>query len=302
MHTTRPNTHETLQPGLRRVLADNPSPMTYWGTNTYIVGTGNVAVIDPGPDSPAHLRAILSALEPGETISHIFVTHSHVDHSPLAPTLSAQTGAPILAYGDATAGRSAVMCTLANQGMTDGGEGIDAAFTPDQTLKDGQTITADNWRIQALWTPGHLGNHMCFIWGDVIFTGDHIMAWASSLVSPPDGDLSDFMASTEKLSQHPARIFYPGHGPAVTDPAARISWLLKHRQSRQTAILSALSHGPATTQTLTQMIYTDIQPHLLPAAQRNVFAHLIDLVQSAQAQTNGLLTFDAEFALNGPLT
>ena len=205
---------ETLAIGLRRVLAPNPSPMTFRGTNTYLVGERELAVIDPGPDSDSHLEALLAALTPGQSISHIVVTHAHIDHSPLAAQLAKRTGAKIWAFGDASAGRSPVMQDLASQGLAGGGEGVDAAFQPDQIVGHGDQISGDGWTLDAIHTPGHFGNHLAFGWNDVCFTGDHVMGWASSLVSPPDGDLTDFMASSgqrmENLSRRPR---CPNHNP-----------------------------------------------------------------------------------------
>ncbi len=298
MNIPRPKTNELLQEGLRRVLADNPSPMTHWGTNTYIVGTGAVAVIDPGPANPRHMQNILNALQPGEIISHIFVTHAHLDHSPLAAILSQETGAPVLAFGDANAGRSQIMNQLAKTGLSAGGEGVDVGFAPDEKLQDGQSVSGKDWEITAHWTPGHMGNHMSFQWDDMVFTGDHIMGWASSLVSPPDGDLTDFMSSTTRLADLNARIFHPGHGAPVTDPSTRANWLIGHRKQRESHILSALKTGHTDIQTLTKSIYTDIAPALMSAAERNVFAHLIDLVQSSRVKTTGLLGVNAKFHLS----
>lgn len=270
---------EWLAPGLRRILANNPSPMTYRGTNTYLLGTGDLAVIDPGPNDPAHLAAILGALGENERITHIFVTHSHVDHSPLAAALSAATGAPVLAYGDSTAGRSAVMATLAAEGLSGGGEGVDSDFAPDIHLSDGQTVSGDSWALTALHTPGHFGNHLCFAWEDTLFCGDLVMGWASSLVSPPDGDLTAFMASCLKLQARDWQVFYAGHGAPITEPTARLEWLITHRKTRESQILARLAEGPASVAALTASIYSDTPKSLLPAAERNVFAHLIDLTE-----------------------
>ncbi len=277
-----PGYPEDLGHDIRRILAPNPSPMTFRGTNTYIVGRTGLAVIDPGPDDPAHLQAILDAVQPGQRITHILVTHAHLDHSPLAARVSAATGAPVLAYGPASAGRSAVMQTLADQGLSDGGEGIDHDFSPGRPLSDKEEIDGDGWRITALWTPGHLGNHMCFAMGDVVFTGDLVMGWASSLVSPPDGDLTDFMASCERLRQQPAQVFHSGHGAPITAPQARLDGLIAHRRGREAAILAHLRNGPADALGLAQAIYTETPPALLPAATRNVLAHLIDLMGKNQ--------------------
>lgn len=290
-----PGIAETLQPGLRRVVANNASPMTFRGTNTYLLGTGDLAVIDPGPDDPAHLQAILGSLGPDQRISHIFVTHAHLDHSPLARPLAAATGAPVLAYGDARSGRSAVMKQLVARGLTGGGEGVDAGFVPDICLPDGAEVSGDGWSVTALHTPGHFGNHLCFAAEDFLFSGDLVMGWASSLVSPPDGDLTDFMASCRRLAQMPWQRFYSGHGAPIEQPHARLAWLLKHRETRESAILDALKLQPDTAQGLTTRIYTDIPPALIPAAERNVLAHLIDLQGKSCVHHAGELRRDSTF-------
>ncbi|KMW57690.1 Metallo-beta-lactamase family protein [Candidatus Rhodobacter oscarellae] len=287
-----------LEPGLRRVLAPNPSPMTFHGTNTYILGEGEVAVIDPGPKDAKHLAAIQAALEPGERVSHILVTHSHLDHSPLASELSAATGAPIYAFGDSLAGRSEVMTRLAARGLAGGGEGVDHAFRPHETLVDGAEITVSGLTLQAIWTPGHLGNHMCFATQDVVFSGDHVMGWASTMISPPDGDLTDFMRSARLLEARTDRVFYPGHGAPIPDPQARVRWLIDHRLAREAAILEALSRAPARVPAMTREIYTDAPPALLSAAERNVFAHVIDLCQRDLVSARPTLSADAEFVRN----
>ena len=284
-----------LGDGLRRILAPNASPMTYRGTNTYLLGKTDIAVIDPGPDDPAHLSAILAAIGPKQRVSHIIVTHTHVDHSPLARALSAATGAPVLAYGDAQAGRSAVMHDLALTGLAGGGEGIDAGFRPDQTVQDAQIITGTDWSLEVIHTPGHLGNHIALGWGQACFTADHVMGWASSLVSPPDGDLTDFMASCHRLRARDWQVFHAGHGAPITDPAGRLDWLIAHRSGRETEILSALSRGPATAHTLARLIYTDTPSIFLPAAERNVLAHLIDLTGKSIVSPTGPLAATATF-------
>lgn len=293
----KPGEAETLLPGVRRLLAPNPSPMTYLGTNTYLVGTSDIAVIDPGPQNATHLEAILAALAPDQRISHILVTHSHLDHSPLAADLKARTGAPIYAFGKAEAGRSPIMQQLAEAGLVGGGEGIDHAFRCDHTLADGDQIAGSDWSLVAHHTPGHIGNHLCFALGDVLFSGDHIMGWASSLVSPPDGDLTDFMASCRALLRHDWSLLLPGHGAPVTQAAERISWLLTHREQRESEILAALKGAPASPDALARLIYTEVAPALLPAATRNVFAHLVDLYQRKQVAPEGLLTAQAVFHL-----
>ncbi|MBE1285016.1 MAG: MBL fold metallo-hydrolase [Rhodobacteraceae bacterium] len=291
----QPGKAQHLASGVRRILCPNPSPMTYRGTNTYLVGDRELAVIDPGPAMEDHLEAILAALEPGQSISHIVVTHSHLDHSPLAKPLSDRTGAPVLAFGGPTAGRSAVMSRLATSGMAGGGEGIDTAFQPDLTVADGDVISGDGWDLEVLHTPGHLGNHIALALGDMCFTADHVMGWASSLVSPPDGDLTDFMTSCRSLQSRNWSEFHPGHGAPVTQPNDRLNWLVEHRLSRETAILEALADGPASARDLAERIYTETPPALLGAAERNVFAHLVDLTGQSRVSPLSHLAKNSSF-------
>lgn len=266
------------EPGLRMVLAPNPSPMTHWGTNTFLLGEGEVAVIDPGPADPRHLSALLAALRPGERVTHILVTHAHLDHSPLARPLAEATGAPVLAFGDAASGRSARMTGMQGLG---GGEGLDHAFRPDETLADGDRIDRPGWSLTALHTPGHLGGHLCFDWQGRLFTGDHIMGWAPSLVSPPEGDMTDYMASLERVANGPWRRGYPAHGDPIPDLPARAAALIAHRRGRESAILAALQDELDLEQLLAR-VYVDTPPALLPAARRNLIAHLIDLQSNSQ--------------------
>lgn len=269
-----------LEPGLRRITAPNPSAMTFRGTNTYLLGQGEVALIDPGPDDPAHLAAILAALGPGEKIGTILVTHSHRDHSALAGRLGAVTAAPVLAAGPAAWGRSAVMARLAAEGGLGGGEGVDTGFAPDGPLREGAMITGGWGQIEVLETPGHMANHLSFAWNGALFTGDLVMGWSSSLVSPPDGDMGAFMASCLRLSERDDRVFHPGHGDPVQAPRARLTELISHRKMREAQILAALrTMPPATAAELAARIYTTLAPPLLPAAERNVLAHLIDLAE-----------------------
>lgn len=293
---SQPGVVQRPEPGLRLVLAPNPSPMTLHGTNTFLLGEGQVAVIDPGPDDPRHLAAIMAALGPGERISHIFVTHAHLDHSALASRLAEQTGAPVLAFGDASAGRSPMMEALAAEGGIGGGEGIDARFHPDILLADGAVTEGADWRLRAIHTPGHIGNHLSFAvdvpGGPVIFSGDHVMGWSTSIVSPPDGDMGAFLSSLERLGHEPAVRYYPAHGDPIPDPPARLAELTRHRRARETQILAALAEGPSDAATLARRIYLDTPAVLLPAAGRNVLAHLIDLTE------RNLTTSDAPLRAN----
>ncbi len=277
---------ELVAQDVRRIVAPNPSPLTQQGTNSYIVGRGEVAIIDPGPAIEAHLRALLAALG-GERVAAILVTHPHLDHSGLAPALASATGAPVLAAGTSTEGRSAMMESLASSGLAGGGEGLDLAFRPDRRLTDGETVEGPGWQIEAIATPGHLGTHLAFALGDKIFSGDHVMGWSTTIVSPPDGDMGAYMASLDRLAGRPARLYLPGHGPAIDDPAARLSELARHRRTREAAILAELGGEPRVPADLTRAVYTDTPPALLPAAERNVLAHLIDLAERGFARADG---------------
>jgi glyoxylase-like metal-dependent hydrolase (beta-lactamase superfamily II) len=266
-----------MTPDIRRVVAQNPSPMTGRGTNTYIIGHGDVAVIDPGPDLATHAAAIAAALQSGERISHIFVTHTHLDHSALAHPLAATTGAVVLGFGAFDAGRSAIMCRLAAEGLRDGGEGIDRHFRPDVALRDGDVVSAPSWALRALHTPGHASNHLCFAAADHLFSGDHVMGWSSSLISPPDGDMAAYMASLGRLRETAWTTAFPGHGDVIADPDGRIAALIAHRQLRASALQAALADGPQTISAMTARLYHDIPAALHPAASRNILAHAIDL-------------------------
>lgn len=285
-----------LEDGVACILAPNPSPMTFWGTNSYLLGDDSLIVIDPGPSSPAHFDALVAGIN-GRPVSHILVTHSHLDHSPLARPLSNATGAPVLAFGDSAAGRSKIMQTLAASGEMGGGEGVDPDFRPDEALADGAQIEGDGFILTAHHTPGHFGNHMCFTAGDFGFSGDLVMGWATSLVSPPDGDLNDFMASCAKLAASGITRAYAGHGAPIMDAAARITALVTHRNAREREIIAALQSGPATPAALTKAIYTDVAPALLAMAERNVLAHLVALTERGIAAPKARLASTAEFAL-----
>ncbi|GAA6207545.1 MBL fold metallo-hydrolase [Cognatishimia sp. WU-CL00825] len=286
-----------LQPGLRCVLAPNPSPMTHWGTNTYLLGHKELVVIDPGPDDTGHLNAILKAVGSDQTIAKIIVTHTHKDHSPLARRLSAQTGAEIYGFGDADAGRSAVMRQLSLQGDIGGGEGIDLLFQAHHEVSHHQEIDCELAPLKVLHTPGHIGNHICLSWDEVCFTGDHVMGWASSLVSPPDGDLTDFMASCDMLQGGKWLKFYSGHGAPIDNPGDRLNWLISHRKSRENQIVKALENRQANAAQLTAQIYHDINPALLRAAERNVLAHLVDLYKRGRVAPHQTLESKAIFQL-----
>jgi hydroxyacylglutathione hydrolase len=287
----------TSDPPIRSLRAPNPSPLTGTGTNTWIVGATDLAVIDPGPDDPAHLQAILAAVGPGQRIGCILVTHAHLDHSALAPRLAARTGAPVHAFGKATEGRSALMTRLVS-GLPIGGEGLDLAFTPDRRLADGDSLAGPDWAFAAIHTPGHLGGHLCLALGATLFSGDHVMGWSTSIVSPPDGDMGAYMASLHRLTERRWTRFLPGHGDPVDHPDRRLAELIAHRLGREAQILAVLAQGPARIPALTARIYADIPRHLLPAAERNVLSHLIDLASRNRVTAHPALHPDAEFALS----
>ncbi|MGB0505481.1 MAG: MBL fold metallo-hydrolase [Pikeienuella sp.] len=288
-----------LAPQVQRITAPNASPMTFTGTQTYLVGDQDLTVIDPGPADEAHVKSIVDAVQTGQRIRTILVTHTHVDHSPAARMLQKLTSAPVLAFGPHGKGVSEQMQSFAaDSGLLGGGEGADRDFKPTAELADGDVIRSGNITFKAIHTPGHLSNHLCYSIKDAaIFTGDMIMGWATSMVSPPDGDMTDFMASLEKLKNIGGGIFYPGHGHPITDPAGMIEWQIKHRYERETAIIRALQTGPKSPSQITELVYTDISAKLYPAAKRNVLAHLLGLVGQGRAEVDGKISHRATFNL-----
>lgn len=261
---------EQVAPLVRRVLARNPSPFTYTGTQTYIVGNGaDVAVIDPGPDEPEHLDALLAAIG-GARVVAICCTHTHRDHSPAAAPLAARTGAPIIGCAALT--------------LDDDGPRADAAFDPsyrpDRVLADGEAIQGDGWTLRALATPGHTSNHLCFALEDTgaLFTGDHVMGWSTSVVSPPDGDMTAYLASLEKLYDRTQdSVYFPAHGPAVDKPRQLVRGMIGHRRSREKQILRQIEAGRRRIDEMVPQMYKGVDQRLWPAAGRSVLAHLIDL-------------------------
>lgn len=278
---------ESVAPGIRRVVARNPSPFTFRGTGTYVVGEGEVAVIDPGPDLDEHVAALLDALS-GEQVTHILVTHTHRDHSPAAKPLKAATGAPTYGFGPHAGGRRG------DPGIEEGG---DWDFTPDVQVADGDAIAGTGWRFEAVHTPGHTSNHLCFALPEegVLFSGDHVMGWSTSVVAPPDGDMAAYMASLDKLLGRRDRVYWPTHGPAITEPKPHVRAFIAHRREREAGILDCLAAGTGQIDRIVERLYAGLQPGLRHAAGRSVHAHLIDLASRGLVACDGPPTIDATY-------
>jgi len=271
------------------ILAPNPGPMTYRGTNTYIIDNNELAIIDPGPLNDEHFDNILKVIDE-RPVKFIFLTHSHIDHSPLAKQLSNKLGTQIFAFGPSGSGLSKVMLLLIAEGYKSLAEGIDNDFIPDHFIKDGDKFILGNKNIKVIHTPGHMGNHVCFQYDDILFSGDHVMDWATSMVSPPYGDLTQFMASCRMLQTKQFDLFLPGHGEPVRNPSERLNFIISHRLDREEQIISTIKNTPMTAIEITKIIYTEIDQRLIPAATRNVFAHLIDLKERGIVEFNGAIS------------
>ena len=280
---------EQCEPLVRRVLAANASPYTYTGTQTYVIGAGDeVAVIDPGPagtgvaghadtNGAGHVEAILAAIGSAKLVA-IMCTHTHRDHSPAAAPLKAATGAPIIGCAPLV--------------LEDDGPRADAAFdptyAPDRILTDGERLSGAGWTIEAVATPGHTSNHLCYslLESGALFTGDHVMAWSTSVVSPPDGDMAAYMQSLQKLHDRADRVLYPAHGPAVDNPRQLVRGMLGHRRQREAQILRLLGEAPQAIPQMVAAMYKGLDPRLTGAAGRSVLAHLIDLERQGRIKTH----------------
>ena len=278
-----PGQPEEVMPGVRRLLCNNPSPFTFKGTVSYIVGRGQVAIVDPGPDDENHIAALLDAVR-DETVTHIFVTHTHRDHSPAAARIKAATGAMTVGEGPHRASRP---LQIGEAQRLDASADMD--FRPDHTLRDGATVAGAGWTLEGVATPGHTMNHMAFAWRDrnLLFCGDHIMAWSTPVVAPPDGAMSDYMASLHRLAQRSEELYLPGHGGVVRDGPRLVGHYLRHRQGREAAILQRLEKGPVDIPTIVRAIYIGLDPRLIGAAGLSVLAHLEDLVARGVVLTDG---------------
>jgi glyoxylase-like metal-dependent hydrolase (beta-lactamase superfamily II) len=269
---------DSVAPLVRRVIARNPSAFTFHGTGTYIVGRGRVAVIDPGPDMPEHVNALRAALA-GETVTHILITHTHRDHSPAAAEFKALTGAPTLGFGPHPT----------RPGGEEVEEGGDRLFVPDRRMNEGDVVAGPGWTIEAIHTPGHISNHLCFRLREAkaLFSGDHVMGWSTTVVSPPDGNMAHYVASLNKLLARDDQVYYPTHGPPVPEPHGLVRAYIEHRREREEQILAGLRAGLTTIPALVARIYADVPRHLHGAAGRSVLAHLIDLEARGRVAAEG---------------
>ena len=281
---------DQLSPRIRRVIANNPSAFTFTGTGTYIIGTGDVAVIDPGPLLDPHVDAILNALGPDEHVSHILVTHTHLDHSPACAPLQARTQAPI--YG----------CPPPKPESFDGPrleEDADDAFKPDHIVHDGDLIRGGDWTLECVATPGHMANHVCYALQEekTLFTGDHVMGWSTSIIAPPDGNMQDYMNSLDRLLTRDDELYWPTHGPRIPNPKEFVDGYIQHRRNREQQVLDRLSAGDTRIIDMVAVMYADVDKRLHPAAALSVFAHMQDLVARKRVKCAGQVALDSEFTL-----
>ncbi|MGZ2378980.1 MBL fold metallo-hydrolase [Rhizobium brockwellii] len=269
--------------GVERVTVNNPGPFTFFGTNSYIVGSSSVAVIDPGPEDEAHFQALMAALG-GRAVTHIFVSHTHRDHSPLARRLQAATGAVTVGQGPHRPARP-----LRAGEINPFSESSDLSFVPDITLGEGQTLSGDGWSLSAVLTPGHTANHAAFALEgrDILFSGDHVMAWSTSIVAPPDGSMVDYMESLERLIARDDRLLLPGHGGPVTEPSTFLRALKAHRLRREQAVLARVQAGDTQIAEMVKVIYRDTDPKLHGAAALSVLAHIEDLLERGEIAADG---------------
>ncbi|TAX70917.1 MBL fold metallo-hydrolase [Rhizobium leguminosarum] len=275
--------------GVERVTVNNPGPFTFFGTNSYIVGSSSVAVIDPGPEDEAHYQALMAALG-GRAVTHIVVSHTHRDHSPLASRLQAATGAVTVGQGPHRPARP-----LREGEINPFSESSDLSFVPDITLSDGETLSGDGWALSAVLTPGHTANHAAFALAgrDLLFSGDHVMAWSTSIVAPPDGSMADYMTSLDRLMEREDRLLLPGHGGPVTEPARFLPALKAHRLRREQAVLARVQAGDGRITEMVKVIYRDTDPKLHGAAALSVLAHIEDLLERGEIAADGPPTLAA---------
>jgi len=280
-----------LSPGVVRLVANNPSPFTFHGTNTYLIGTKELALIDPGPDDEAHFQAIMRAAA-GRPITHIFFTHTHRDHTDGLERLKAATGAKICARGRSRHAETSL------KHSPSGAEFVDIEFKPDIVMNDGDVISGPDWQLEALFTPGHAPDHLCFSEPErnVLFCGDHVMSWNTTVVAPPEGNMSDYMRSLEKLLDRKETVFMPGHGGRIEQPSRMVKAYMVHRRWREQAILDAIRQGHTKIDRIVAVVYEGLDPRLIRAASLSVLAHVESLIE------RGLVSCDGPPALDRPLS
>lgn len=286
-----PGVADRLTPGVRRVIANNPGPYTYTGSGTYIIGEGDVAVIDPGPNDDAHLAALMKALE-GERVTHILITHTHLDHCGLAKKFADAAAAPVLGFGPHPVREKKDDAPALD-------EGADYSYAPDEIIGDGAVIERSGWRLEAVHTPGHLSNHLCFAFPEqkALFTGDHMMGWATTVVAPPDGDMNAYIDSLDKLLTRDDEIYFPTHGAPISNPKRFVRAVKTHRLMRDAQIMDQLKKGRDNIKDITAALYADIDKRLHGAAALNVLAHLIRLVEKGAVACDGAPHMKAHYAL-----
>jgi glyoxylase-like metal-dependent hydrolase (beta-lactamase superfamily II) len=270
-----------VAPGVRRIVANNPSPFTFKGTNSYLVGSGEVALIDPGPDDAAHRQAVLDEVaSKGERITDIFLTHTHKDHSAGLPAMAKATGARVLGFGSEPESREAFRFNPASEAI------LDVDFRPDVRLRGGEVTSGSDWALEALHTPGHAPDHLVFALAgsNVLFSGDHVMGWNTTVVAPPEGKMGDYIRSLELLLSRPESIFFPGHGGAVHQAQRLVKAFIMHRRWRETQILDCLSRGLDTIPAIVPRIYEGISASLRDAAAYSVLAQLELLVETGRVR------------------
>ena len=288
---------DRLSPLIRRVICNNPGPFTFTGTGTYILGNGQVGVLDPGPIDDAHIEAILAALEPGESISHIIITHTHGDHSPASAPLKQKTGAPI--YGLTPPKSKAISVDSDIPQME---EDADEAFSPDVKVAHGDIIQGGDWSLECVFTPGHMAGHMCYALREekALFTGDHVMGWSTSVIIPPDGSMSDYMASLDLLLTRDDEIYWPTHGTCIHQPQDFVCAYIAHRKTREAQVLARLEAGDTDIREMVKVVYAAVDKRLHPAAALSMLAHLQDLLERGVVSSDGpqdRATLDTQFTL-----
>ena len=283
---------QPVAPLIRRIVARNPSPFTFHGTGTYVIGEGNVAIVDPGPDVSEHVDALLDALD-GETVTHLLVTHTHRDHSPACRAVQAATGAPTYGFGPHGSGRIDAGVQVE--------EGADMEFAPDVRVAHGDVVRGDGWSVECVHTPGHTSNHVCYQLREhrALFCGDHVMGWSTTIISPPDGDVASYLSSLELLLGRDDACYWPTHGPRIPDPKPLVEALIEHRLERAAEVRACLAAGVERIADMVPIMYSELPRNMYPAAARSVFSTLIYLVERGEVSCEGPLDASARF-VSGP--